>query len=443
MKKIRIYFLSFLIFLSLAWWLSAPDILFTTSGFFGWRGVLVQYSGLLAFGAMTAAMVLAARPGWLERRLDGLDKMYRLHKWLGIAGIAFGLLHFLAAKGPKWLVGAGVLARPVRGKAAELASPVLQFFRSQRGMAESIGEWAFYAAVILIALALIRAVPYRAFSKSHRLFAAVYLVLVGHSVLLLDFAYWPTVSGLLLAGMAAAGTVAACVSLFGKIGAGRKIPGRVEAVGPMAGIGCVAVTVGVGDAWSGHEAGQFAFVSFHAEEGPHPYTIASHWRDDGRLVFIIKGLGDYTATLAERLAAGDAAVVEGPYGCFTFSGGSGRQIWIGGGIGVTPFIARMQAMACQENECSVDFFHTTTAVDENALRSLEEAAREANVRLRIFVDSRDGFLTGERLRETVPDWRETDVWFCGPEGFGEALASDLAANGHPPGCFHRELFVMR
>ncbi|MFU2488283.1 hypothetical protein [Thauera sp. WH-1] len=37
------------------------------------------------------------------------------------------------------------------------------FFRGQGGLAESVGEWAFYAAVVLIVLALAKRFPYRLF----------------------------------------------------------------------------------------------------------------------------------------------------------------------------------------------------------------------------------------------------------------------------------------
>ena len=51
------------------------------------RNLLLQLSGVIAIGAMSVAMILAIRPVWLEPWLGGLDKSYRLHKWLGIAGL--------------------------------------------------------------------------------------------------------------------------------------------------------------------------------------------------------------------------------------------------------------------------------------------------------------------------------------------------------------------
>ncbi|MCW0203854.1 MAG: hypothetical protein OJI74_18470 [Rhodanobacter thiooxydans] len=51
---------------------------------------------------------------------------------------------------------------------------------------------------------------------------------------------------------------------------------------------------------------------------------------------MVKDLGDHTHRLHEQLRVEQAVRVEGPYGCFTFDDGRVHQIWIGGGIGVTP-----------------------------------------------------------------------------------------------------------
>ncbi|MGE9549609.1 hypothetical protein ACQP6D_11215, partial [Snodgrassella sp. CS2] len=81
---------------------------------------------------------------------------------------------------------------------------------------------------------------------------------------------------------------------------------------------------------------------------------------------------------------------------------------------------------------------------EKAIAKLTADAKSAGVRLHVLVDSRDGLLTGERIRAAVPDWRDASIWFCGPTGFGEALRRDFAAQGLPVAKrFHHELFAMR
>lgn len=96
------------------------DGLVQPGSFFRWRAVWMQYSGVLGIGVMSLAMLLAIRPVVLEPHLGGLDKMYRLHKWLGIAGLTLSVSHWLMAQVPKWLVGWGLLGTPGAPVAARL-----------------------------------------------------------------------------------------------------------------------------------------------------------------------------------------------------------------------------------------------------------------------------------------------------------------------------------
>lgn len=86
MKKIKTFLWTFLLVLTALWWFTHTPVLAGLTNFLSWRGVLMQYSGVLALGVMSVAMVLAVRPVLFEPTLGGLDKMYRLHKWLGISG---------------------------------------------------------------------------------------------------------------------------------------------------------------------------------------------------------------------------------------------------------------------------------------------------------------------------------------------------------------------
>ncbi len=432
-------------------WLLADTSVFQASSFFGMRDPMVQVTGILAIVCMSAAMILSLRPQWPEAWFGGLDKMYRLHKWLGIGALVLSVVHWLWSQGPKWAVGWGLLERPARGARPPIENPVEAFFSGLRGTAEGIGEWAFYAAVLLIALALIKLFPYRLFFKTHRLIAIAYLVLAFHTVVLIKFDYWSSPVAWLTAALLVAGVWAAVVVLLRRVGAGRQAAGTIASLHYYPGVKVLETEIAVPHGWRGHKAGQFAFAMSDATEGAHPYTIASAWKDDERkITFITKELGDHTSQLRDRLRVGQEVKVEGPYGCFTFDDDCARQIWIGGGIGVTPFIARMKHMALQKDAPdwpapqAVDVFHTTADVDDEALAKLAADAKNANVALHVLVDARDGRLTGERIRAAMPQWREASIWFCGPPGFGEALRKDFAAQGFPVAQhFHQELFAMR
>src|SRR5690606_39884758 len=102
-----------------------------------------------------------------------------------------------------------------------------------------------------------------------------------------------------------------------------------------------------GPTWTGHRAGQFAFVTFDRLEGAHPFTIASAPMPGSRLItFQIKALGDYTAKLARRLHVDQPVRVEGPYGRLNWQLGrqGAAQAWVAVGICVVPIQSWLGSM---------------------------------------------------------------------------------------------------
>ncbi|NMG54797.1 ferredoxin reductase family protein [Aromatoleum aromaticum] len=442
MKNIRIAWAGLIAVLSLLWWMADP-LLPQGYEYFALRTVVINYTGIIGIGVMSVGMMLALRSVRLEPLLGGMDKAYRLHKWLGITGLVVSIIHWVWAQGTKWAVGWGWLAKPARGPHVEETVPILRFFQQQRGLAETIGEWAFYAAVVLIVLALVKRFPYRHFFRTHRLLAIVYLFLVFHSVVLVPPGYWGQPLGPVMALLMAGGSVGAVASLLRKVGYRRKAVGVIDELTHFKDNRVLKVGVQFKDRWPGHDAGQFAFITFDPHEGAHPFTISSGWQGDGRLFFLIKGIGDYTDRLPELLRVGDVVTVEGPYGRFAFGGGKSRQIWVAGGIGITPFIARMKALAVEPDGREVDLLYSTSAPDENFIARLRRDAEAAKVRLHVLVAAREGRLDVARICKTVPEWASADIWFCGPGGFGQALREGFTAKGLSPGDFHQELFAMR
>lgn len=445
MTRIKLTFAALIAALT-ALWLAADTIRPAPLTYFSVRPALIQYTGIITVGAMSVALVLALRPRLIEPHLDGLDKMYRLHKWLGITAVAFGAVHWWWAKGTKWMVEWGLLVRPEHGSGTTpVRGPVESFLHAQHGLATFAGEWAFYAAVLLIFLALWQRFPYHLFRKTHKWLAALWLVLAWHSLVLLEFDYWARPIGWAITILLLAGSLAAFAALLGHIGRGRKVQGSIESITHYPALrvheGSIRLT---GKSWPGHRAGQFAYVTSRRSEGAHPYTIASAWDpEDPRLVVIAKELGDHTNRLKDHVTIGTPVTVEGPYGCFDFRGHHPCQIWIGAGIGITPFIARMKYLAHKSSLQKVWLFYPTAGSEQGAIDRLTAAAQAADVHFRVIIAARDGRLSGERIRAEVPGWQSASVWFCGPADFGEMLRRDLVGHGLHKADFHQELFRMR
>jgi len=418
-----------------------PDVLAANpEGFWAWRKPLIILSGLLALWWMSAGMLLAARPRWLEQRFGGLDKLYRLHKNIGIGAGLLVLTHYLLEWLPKNLAKAGWIVGPNRPRGPR-GEPEMWI-----DLAKEVGEWAGYILLALVVVALVKRIPYRYFRWVHKAFGLVFLAGAFHGLILLPNSFWATPLGWLTAALAAAGVVPALLSLSNRIGRQRKYPAVLESV-RQAGDQVLEIVCRPQTAWPGHKAGQFLFADFGQRgEGAHPFTIASAWdARQGTLTLAIKALGDFTGTLAGTLPTGQQVVLEGPYGGFDFAAGqtaaTASQVWVAGGIGVTPFLAKLQERAGQAGGGSeIDFFYCTRSA-VGFPDQLAELCHAAGVRLHHRQTDTEGPLKPEEISACLQPG--SNVWFCGPAAWGESLGRTLQGNGLPAGAFHREIFEFR
>jgi predicted ferric reductase len=441
MIRIRIAFWALLLGLPALWLAAetAPRAQPYAQGRFAYANL----TGILAMGVMAVALVLALRSTAVEPRLGGLDKSYRLHKWLGVLALVAIIAHWLVISYPQWFVAIGAIAPRVANAPRPTTPEWLPSLSGMRGPARTAGDWGFWIGVALIALALVKRVPYRWFLRTHRWLAIIFLLLVFHSVVLLRASYWSHAVGWVIAALMAGGAAAALYIFVRRVGHTRQAVGEIEGLTHYRDGSILGVDVCLKDRWPGHTPGQFAFVDFEDGEGPHPFTISSSWKNDGALTFLIKGLGDYTRALPSTLAGGALVTVEGPYGGFTFGGRQPRQVWISGGIGIAPFISRLQELEKQPDGKTVDFFHATVVGEVEEIQRLRDLAERAHVTLHLWDPRANGRLTGPVLREALPEWRESDVWFCGPVEFGNDIRRDLVRAGLPASAFHQELFHLR
>ena len=100
--------------------------------------------------------------------------------------------------------------------------------------------------------------------------------------------------------------------------------------------------------------GQFMFISFSQNlflRENHPFSITSSIADKD-ISFAAKEVGDFTATLT-GLKAGIQARLQGPFGGFSpYNLKQKRQVWIAGGIGITPFLSMCRTLYDRPNEFS-------------------------------------------------------------------------------------------
>ena len=178
----------------------------------------------------------------------------------------------------------------------------------------------------------------------------------------------------------------------------------------------------------------------------HPYTIASAPRPDGAIRFEIKALGDYTSRLPGALRVGQPVEVEGPYGCFQLDADAGApQVWVAGGIGVTPFLAWLDTLAADPSRAPSAQLHycvRDAAADPFAATLRERCAALPSIQLNIHDAA--GTAAGRDAADAgFGPGHAAQVWFCGPAGLARSLRDGLRRLGRTDVRWHQEAFQMR
>ena len=134
----------------------------------------------------------------------------------------------------------------------------------------------------------------------------------------------------------------ALYSLFGRVGQNARHQGTVITLTPLD-ERTLEIKIALATALRHYNPGQFAFFDFAGRGEPHPYTLVNVSADGLTLTLAVRALGDHTRWLHQHLKVGDGVTVTGPYGAFALPD-STPALWMGAGIGITPFVAWLEAL---------------------------------------------------------------------------------------------------
>jgi len=389
---------------------------------------------------LSCSLVLATRAPLLERFFGGLDRMYLWHRWSAVAGVVLLPLHY-----------ALVTSAP---------DPNLNELGSVLGQVALIG----LVLLLLWALAprlsaVMRRLPtqvqrwfmqYQRWFTLHRLTGLFVVAGLVHGALVDPVLRRSTILLGWYVAVAAVGTAAYVYrELFLRFFSRRwQYDYTVKAINrldPRA----LEVMLAPTARPLQFVAGQFVFVQFggSAEWERHPFSVSSAPQErDLRLA--IEALGDYTQHLSDTLQPGAPAIVSIAFGLFDYRQGTREQVWIAGGIGITPFRSWIRAFPTeQQMEFDIDLYYTVRSEDEALfLDEIRTAATQhPSFRPHMIYSQRDGSLTMEHIVETSGGGTivAKDVYMCGPSGMTESFQHALRKLGVPPMHIHFEHFTFR
>lgn len=182
------------------------------------------------------------------------------------------------------------------------------------------------------------------------------------------------------------------------------------------------------------------------------YSLSS-FADERGYRISVKRDGAVSCYLHERVKVGDLLDVAAPRGNFVLRDGTRPVVLISAGVGATPVLAMLHALAAAHSTRPVWWLHSARNHDEHAFRAeVDEllAALPESHRLVAYSKptSSDAPLTDPDLsgrldltaleRVCVPT--DADYYVCGPDAFMRAIGVALAARGVAPERIATEVF---
>ena len=415
-----------------------------------WASFLGQLAGAEAVLLMSIALVLISTLPWVETWFDGIDRTAIWHRRLAITGMILLVPHvLLAASRQRSSWGPTLAEISVWGLAALVVWAILPRWRSvlprlARPLVAGAETWAAGNRVTAAALAGARWLlgDYERWRAVHRVTGL--FVAAGFVHGLLDATTFG--SELLRWTYVVIGGIGLAVYAYRETVAGYFLPLHDYQVAHVTRIGPGLTEIGLTSIGPTMRfvPGQFAMLFLEGKNGwrRHPFTMSSA-PHDGVLRFTIKSLGDDTAEMPHTVRPGMPAVVGGPHGRFVHTRGTAHQIWIAGGIGITPFLSWLRTLDQHPVRGQVALYYAAAGPVPFADEIAAIAADHDNIRLHL-VDSTQGHLTPDRvLADTTADPRSLSVFLCGPGGMVQTFSRSLRRAGVAPRNLHREHFDWR
>ena len=335
---------------------------------------LADKAALLAFPILAMQFVLSARWHWIEKPF-GLDRIFIFHKVMALT--AFCLL----------------VAHPLLLAFGEFGTKLL--ISTHQPWPILIGKISLLLFFITVGVSLFRVVlkfEYQKWRTVHNVLALT--VLTGgfvHSWIVgPDLHNGRTIQVLWISFLSLAVISYMYHQLWQRIGASRHAYRVVEVNQETRNVWTLKFAPPDGIPIRPHQPGQFHFINLH--RGPalpkeeHHFTISSSPLDHTSLSSTIKESGDFTKTIG-RTKVGDNAVLEGPFGRFSFLQHINLEylVFIAAGIGITPFMSMLRYLHDTHSQQQVLLMYANKSEQDIVFREeLDLIAQTKEPQLKIF-----------------------------------------------------------
>lgn len=385
-----------------------------------------QILGLLGMTLFSINLILAGRLKFLDRFFHGLDRVYQNHGRIGSLAFSFILFH------PIFLV--------VKFLSLSLREAGL-FFVPFLNMPVTWGIISLILMIVLISLTFYIKLKYHVWKISHKFMILAFAFSVLHVLTITSDVSQSLLLKFYILTLASLGIlISAQSAILGKFLV-KKFKYKIKSVTKL-NEDIIEVEMEPLQDKMEFTPGQFAFFSFLGEkisDESHPFSISSS-DTENNLKATIKNLGDYTSQI-QNLKVNDIVLVDGPYGGFSYRKSENKeQIWIAGGIGITPFLSMARSL---DSNYKVNLFYSVKE-DKEAVyqKELEElSSKKENFKSNIWSSKEKGYINSKYVSEISNGLENKEIFLCGPLSFMESLKKQFVSSGVDINKIHYENFT--
>jgi len=183
----------------------------------------------------------------------------------------------------------------------------------------------------------------------------------------------------------------------------------------------------------------------------HPFTIASSAESNKELAITIKALGDFTRSIGQ-IEPGTNALLEGPYGKFTYDpDSSAPAAFIVGGIGVTTAMSNLRTMKDREDKRELLLIYGNVDQDSILFKDeLEKLQQSLNLKVVHVLDNspeesayEQGPINQSLLKKHLGEKKSPQrfhYYICGPEPMMDSVELALLKMEVPADRINTERF---
>ena len=185
------------------------------------------------------------------------------------------------------------------------------------------------------------------------------------------------------------------------------------------------------------------------KEMVHPFSLSSSPSEMNHIEFTKRLTeSEYSKTL-KAAKPGDWALIDAPYGTFTFQGEYPKIVLLAGGVGITPFRSICRYCTDKQVNSSIVLLYGNRTENEIAFRTEFEEMQRQNPNLRVILTLNEtsshwkglvGFINADLIKNQVSDYKERIYYACGPPGMVKAMETTVTSLGLPPS--HLKLEVL-